>query len=106
MIYYKGGQVSLQNGGVFSVKRRTRLHYKVGQVLQSRANFHYKVNFYYKVRQVLHSWAIITKQCHTESKWEKWERAKAFGKLLLDSTLIFLVKDNLLLGIPEKFKFC
>ena len=63
-------------------------------------------NFFYKAEQILQSRAITSKQCRTEEKSENRGRDLDFGNLLLDSSLICLATENLLVGIPENLKFC
>lgn len=96
-LYHKAGPVVLQRkvsqGGASFIT-------KWGQVLQSRATFIIKWVRYYNVQQLLKG-GIVPKTNVTEMG-----EVIYFGYRLLDSTLIFLVTDNLPIGIPEKLNFC
>lgn len=106
-------QTLLENGTVFWITKRDNWYFEAGQVSQSVVTFIALWGRYYKAGllllqrgSVITKQEIITKYGSTEGKSEKLGRAIYFGNQLLDSHLIWPVRDNLLLGIPETLNFC
>ena len=76
------------------------MYYKVNKVKQLFC-ITKQGKWYYKVWRVLQSGAIIAKKVSTEDKWENLSKGIDLGNQLDDSPLIYLVTDNLFLGIPK-----